>query len=352
MTADSESRLTITTEHVPVSCLGQGDLVHIAFPAPQYRVVTNESRKGRFVRNRRSEVTLVDSDGIAKTFRWSPNRQVSRVTNPEIPVGPWRFGLFRQPRLTEMELRRWEQEDALWYKILSPLGKPFAWLWRKCRDLPSRVSLLKLHAGFLGVLTALLIVAIALAARLPPEQSVAISILGAFIVEPCWQAWRGQVRRNLAEGTSIRVSYESHGSDKMRYGTLQLRKKSALILSDQAKSWRSTEVRLHRRGVRVATFVFANDIRGDTTYTCSRIADAIRHRISDGSDRVIHATSTRYDPASEKLTDIQLVPMKRHFHFSFRDEDTPDRGFTVYLKFYQARLLAEVLEVMDDGRRL
>ena len=334
MTADRESRLSITTEHVQVSCLGQGDLVHIAFPAPQYRVVANKSRQGRFVRNRRNEVTLVDSDGIAKTFRWSRNRQVSRVTNPQIPVGPWHFGLFRQPRLTEMELRRWEREDALWYRMLYPLGKPFVWLWRKCRDLPSRASLLRLHAGFLGALTALLIVAVGLAARLPPEQSVAISILGAFIVERCWQAWRGQVRRNLAEGTSIRVSYKDHGSDKIRYGTLQLHKKSALILGDHAKSWRSTEVRLYRRDMRLATFVFANDIRGDTTYTCSRIADAIRHRISDGSDRAIHATSTRYDPDSDKLTDIQLFPTKRHFHFSFRDEDTPDRGFTVYLKFY------------------
>ena len=92
-----------------------------------------------------------------------------------------------------------------------PLGKPFVWLWRKCLDLPSRVYILRFHAGFLGVLTALLIVAAGLAARLPPEQSVVISILGAFIVERYWQTWCGRVRRNLAEGTSIRVSYEEHG---------------------------------------------------------------------------------------------------------------------------------------------
>ena len=116
--------------------------------------------------------------------------------------------------------------------------------------------------------------------------------------------------------------------------------------------WSSTEIRLYRRSIKLATFVFANDIRGDTTYTCSKIASAIRHRINDGFQRMIYAPSTRYDPATDRLPDLYLLPRKRHFHFSFRDEDSPDRGYTVYLKFYQVRILADALEVMDDGRRL
>ena len=93
MTVETEPRLTTTIESTEVSSLREGDLLHLAYPLPQYRVVSNVGRGHLLARNRRSTVTLVDSEGVEKRFRLSPERKVERITNPAIPVGPWFFNL-------------------------------------------------------------------------------------------------------------------------------------------------------------------------------------------------------------------------------------------------------------------
>ena len=93
MTVGTEPRLTITIESTEVSSLRESDLLRLAFPLPQYRVVSNVGQGYLLARNRRSAVTLVDSEGVGKRFRLLPDRKVERVTNPAIPVGPWFFNL-------------------------------------------------------------------------------------------------------------------------------------------------------------------------------------------------------------------------------------------------------------------
>ena len=160
MTVETEPRPTITIESTEVTSLREGDLLHIAYPLPQYRVVSNVARGHLLARNRRSAVTLVDSEGVEKRFRLSPERKVERVANPAIPVGPWFFNLTG----TDISgyLRLWQREDALWYKVLWPLAKPFVQLWREILDLQCRAYSLKLRAGFLSVLVIILAVVIGL----------------------------------------------------------------------------------------------------------------------------------------------------------------------------------------------
>ena len=134
MTVEIEARLAITTEDTDVGSLRKGDLLHVAFPSPHVRVVSNESREHLLAPNRRSRVTLVDSDGIEKRFRLSPRRQVQRVTNPEIPVGPWRWE-WGWPRDLSDDLRSWQRADAWWHKMLWPVARPFVRLWKEILSL-------------------------------------------------------------------------------------------------------------------------------------------------------------------------------------------------------------------------
>ena len=350
MSVDTEPTLTITTATTDVGSLREGDLLHYALPAPQYRVVDNKRQGHLLAPNRRSAVTLVDSYGVEKQFRISPKRKVNRVTNPAVQAGPWFFDLTGTD--ISDNLKSWQREDALWHKALWPLAKPFVHLWREILDLQCRAYSLKLRAGFWAALAVIVVTAVGLATRTAPELSVAIGIVGAFIVERYWEWWRAKCRRKLAKGVSLRVRYKPNGPKEVRYGTLELRPRGATILGEESlHAWFSTEICL-RQGRRVlATCAFSNCIRSELTLTNSAVAEAIRHRLENGSDRTIYASSPKHDPAGEALPDIIIHPSDRWFSLSFADKET-NRGFSVTLKLYQARVLADLLEVMDAGRRL
>ena len=243
------------------------------------------------------------------------------------------------------------RDDALWYKILSPPARPFGRLWREVLDVQCRAYSLRLRAGFWGSLVVIVIAAIGIATQTEPALSVAISIIGAFLVERCWEWWRGEARRNLASGISMHVRYKPYGPDELRYGTLVLRPKDAIIL-DTGKPWSSTELCLRKDRRVLATCAFANGIKGDLRHTSRAVADTIRHRISDGSRRMIYVPSPKYDPESDDLPDITIAPLGHSFSLDYADHNESNRRFSIRLRLHQARILTDVLEVMDDYRRL
>lgn len=351
MTVESEPRLTITTETTEVYSLCEGDLLHIAFPLPHYRVLSNIGWGRLLERKCRSTVLLVDSEGVEERFRLSPTRRVERVTNPAIPVGPWFFDLTGTD--ISDHLRVWQREDALCYKMLWPLAKPFVHLWRGILDLQCRAYSLKLQAGFLSVLVIIVAVVIGLLTGTPDVLSVPIGLVGGFFLQRYWEYWSAKARRKLTMGTSLRVRYKSYGPEKLRYGTLGLEKRGALILGGRpGQVWFTTEMALYQGELVLATCAFANDIRGDLTYTTSAVAEAIRHRLDTGSRRQIYVPSSQHEPAGEALPDITISPSDTSFSLDFPDNREPTRRFSVKLKLYQARVLADVLEIMDEGRRL
>lgn len=350
MSVDTKPTLTITTETISVESLREGDLLHYAFPAPHYQVVSNERRGHVLAPNRRSEVMLVDSEGVEKRFHLSPKREVQRVTNPAVPVGPWFFDLTGSD--ISHGLGSWQREDALWHKMLWPLAKPFVRLWREVLDLQCRAYTLRLQTGFLSVLAIIVVVVIGLLTGTPDELSIPIGIVGAFALERYWEHWHAKARRKLAAGTSMRVRYKPYGPEEMRYGTLELRRKSGFILGGTpGQAWATTEMCLRQGKHVLATCSFANDLRGDLRHTTSAVADAIRHRLDDGSRRMIYVPSSTHDPTRETLPDITICPSDRWFSIDYPDRETGER-FSIKFKLYQARVLADVLEIMDDRRRL
>ena len=351
MDVETEPELTITTEDTDVASLHTDDLLHVAFPLPHCRVVSNERRRHVLIPKRRSRVTLVDSADIEKQFYLSPDRKVQRVTNPAIPVGPWYFEL--GGRDYSYILRSWQRDDALWHKILWPPARLFVQVWRGILDLQCRAYSLKLRAGFWGILFVIVVTAVGLATSTAPELSVAIGILGAFAAERVWEWWRARTRRSLAKGIVMRVRYKPYGPDTMRYGTLHLRPRGAVIVGGQpGQVWFSTEMCLRKGNQILATCAFANDIKGDLRYTTSAVAEAIHHRLNNGSTRTIYTPSSKHDPDNENLPDIVLHPSDRSFDLSFTDQEERNKAFSVRLKMHQVRILADVLEVMDQGRRL
>lgn len=351
MTVATEPDLTITTEDTDVASLRKDDLLHVAFLLPHCQVVNNESRGHLLIPKRRSRVILIDSRGIKEQFYLSPNRKVQRVTNPAIPAGTWFFDLGGFD-LSDT-LRSWQQDDALWHKMLWPVAKPFVQLWREILDLQCSFYSLKLRAGFWGIFFVIVAIAVGLATRTAPELSVAIGIIGAFAAERVWEWWRAKTRRKLAKGISMRVRYKPHGPEAMHYGTLHLRPRNAIIVGGQpGQPWFSTEICLRKDKQVLATCAFANDIKGDLRYTTSAVAEAIRHRLDNGSTRMIYAPSPKHDPDNEDLPDISLCPSDRSFALDFADQQEKNGRFSVKLKMHQVRTMADVLEVMDQGRRL
>lgn len=351
MTVETEQRLTITIESTEVSSLSEGDLLHIAYLLPCYRVLSNRDRGHLLARYRRRMVTLVDSEGVQKGFRLSPKREVERVTNPGVPVGPWFFDL-KETDISDF-LRMWQREDALWYKVLWPLVKPFVRLWREVLDLQCRSYSLKFQTGFLSVLVIIVAVVIGLLTGTPDELSVPVGMVGGFLLQRFWEYWNAKARRKLAKGTSLRVRYKPFGFEKLRYGTLELEKWGGLVWGERpGQGWYTTRMKLRQGKLVLARCTFANDIKGDLTYTNSAVAEAIRHRLDNGSRRMIYALSPKHDLAKEAQLDITINPSNRCFSLEFADDGDRTRQFSVKLKPYQARVLADVLEVMDEGRRL
>ncbi|WP_419927266.1 hypothetical protein [Candidatus Poriferisocius sp.] len=349
MSIGTEPTLTITTEKTEVGSLREGDLLHYTYPSPHYRVVRNERRGNLLSPNRRSAVTLADCEGVEKRLLLSPKREVSRVTNPAVPVGPWFFYLTGTD--ISDNLRSWQQEDALWHKALWPLAKPFVQLWRELLDLQCRAYALKLQTGFLSVLVITLAVIIGLMTGTPDEFSVPIGLVGGFSLERYWQHWHAKTRRKLAKGTSMRVQYKPNGPHDRRYGTLELRPRGAVILGEETlHPWFSTEMCLNQGKRVLATCAFSNCIRRELTITNTQVAEAIRHRLDNGSNRVIYASSPKHKPAEEGMPDITIFPSDRWVNLDFPDRETGS-WFSVTLKLHQARVLADVLEVMDEGRR-
>lgn len=108
-----------------------------------------------------------------------------------------------------------------------------------------------------------------------------------------------------------------------------------------------------RKGNHVlATCAFANDIKDDLKYTTSAVVEAIRHQLDNGSTRTIYALSPKHDPHNKNLPDIVLHPYDRSFDLSFTDQQERNKRFSARIKMHQARILADMLEVMDQGRRL
>lgn len=348
MAVDAETKLTITTEDTTVSALCEGDLVHVGYPLPHPQMVSNEPRASRLAPNRRSRVTLVDSEGVEKQFRLSPRRSVKRVTNPATPAGPWNTPEEIGLRIdVSQEIAAWQRVDALWHKVLAPLGRPFVRLGREVLDLQCRAHSVRLGAGFWSVVV---LVAIALATRFDPIVAVIASVIGGRLFDLCWEWWRRSTRRKIANRISMRVRCKPFGPDEMRYATLELRALREFKL-DPPIRLSTTELQL-RDGKRVlATCAFANDHRGGLPCIPSEVARAIRVRVDFGTGGAIYAGSTNFDPRSDSLPDIFLFPHDREFECHLTDGRT-GRRFSVQLKFHQARVLADALEVMDDMRRL
>lgn len=338
----------ITTEQIPVTALLSGDVLHVSYPSPHLLVSANESRRQLLCPNRRNRVTLEDSDGITKQFYLSPNRSVQRVTNPAIPIGPWSWTWGWERDLTA-DLSRLEREDALWHRLLWPLSRPFVWGWNRVLDIPCRIYALKLHAGFLLLLSSVVLAAAALAARTAPEHAVAIAIVGSFIVERWWERWRSYSRRKLFHGIKLRVRYRRSEppGQRMRYGTLELCRRGSIILGGRpGQIWNSLGMVLRQRKKEVARCEFANDLRGDDArYVLTTLANQIRHRITVGSNRGVVAPSYIYDPEKKEGLDITIYPVRASLNF--RDRGTK-QYYEVKLQMPQVRVLADSLEAMDE----
>lgn len=351
MSVEAEPGLATTTEFIDVESLQKGDLINVWYDLPLVRVVSNESRELLLAPRRRSRLALADSEDVQKVFYLSPKRKVTRVSNPAIQIGSW----VRNPGQIDNSsmLRYWQREDTLWHKVLWPVAKPFAYLWRELVDLQCRAYALKLRAGFWGMLLVTIVTAVGLATGTAPELSVAIGIVGAFITERIWERWRPKTRRKLAKGLSMRVRYKPYGPEKWRYASLTLGLQGGVPTGKgPGQMWFSTEMSLHDRKHKFMRRAFANGIRGDETYTNTAIADAIRHRLDNASNRMIYAPTPKHDPHSDNLPDIWIAPSARYFTIDIADQQSEKGGFSVRLKLHQARILADVLEVMDQGRGL
>ena len=352
-TSSEPDRLAITTEKIALASLEPGDLLHVTFPAPHVQVLDNERRAGIFKVKLRNKIALRDDNDVSKTFYISPERMVQRVTNPNIQVGPWHYTIWGGTTLDLTDdLATWQREDALWYRTLSPVAVLFVRFWQALLNLPCRVYPLKLSGGFVGILICIVVAAVALASRTDPQFSVAISILGAFISERFWEAWKVRIRHKIARGVSLRVRYRLASDTKARYGVLRLEEVGAIIIDGtEGQTWHSTRMVICNRKRTVGRCDFANDLRGDPRYTLTEIAEEIRTKLRNGADSSIMATSSKCILDGKTHIGIEIAPIRRYL--SFRDRDDSTKRWHVTLQYYQSRLLADVLEAMDvRGRRI
>ena len=371
--ADTEGQSVLSTKRVAVRELEEDELLLWGIPAHAHKVtaIRHERRLGGLPS--RHVVSLSDVDGVRKDYSLSPDRRLVVTTDPRMPIASW-------DDVSTQFFKEMSDADSRWHRITRRYLRPVQPLVRVVRDLQCFAYSIRLQAGFIGILFIVLVFAFGLDALLDSRISVVISIVGAFALERIWSYWRRRVRRKLADGLSMTVRFRPFGPiERYRYGTLEVTRTGAIITGDPPlRPWSSTQLRLlrgktlrskaraalrmsprkWRRFVEehevLAVMTFANDIRGDTTYTCRNIADAIRHRLNDGSSRVIHFTPKTYDPESGPRPSTQINPMSNGASFSMWiwDERRQRGNFTLELKRYQMKVLADMLEIMDDMRRL
>ena len=371
--ADTEGQGVLSTKRVAVRELEEGELLLWDRPAHGHKItaVRHERRMGGLLS--RHIVSLSDVDGIQKDYSLSPDRRVIVTTDARMPVASW-------DDVATQFFKEMSDADSRWHRLARRSLRPVQPFVRVVRDFQCFAYSIRLQAGFIGILFIVLVFAFGLDALLDSRISVVISIVGAFALERIWSYWRKRVRRRLADGVSMTIRFRPFGPIKRyRYGTLEVTRTSALITGESAiRPWSSTQLRLLRgktlrgkaraalrmspgkwwRFVKeqevLAVMAFANDLKGDTTYTCRNIADAIRHRLSDGSSRVIKLTTKAHDPDSGEGPSTQINPMSKGAYFDMWiwDERKQRGNFSLELKHYQLNVLADMLEIMDDMRRL
>ena len=368
-----EDQDVLSTKRVAVRELQPGELLLWGVPphAQEISAVRHERRLGGLLS--RHIVSLSDVNGIQHDYCLSPDRRVVVTTDTRMPVASW-------DDVATQLFKEMSDADSRWRRLARWYLRPVQPLVRVVRDFQCFTYSIRLQAGFIGILFIVLIFAFGLDALLDSRISVVISIVGAFTLERIWSYWRKRVRRRLADGVSMTVRFKPFGPVKRyRYGTLEVTRTSAMITGESTiRPWSSTQLRLLKgktlwsktraalcmsprkwwRFVKeqevLAVMTFANDLKGDTTYTCRNIADAIRHRLSDGSSRVIKLTTKAHDPASGEGPSTQINPMSRGSYFDMWiwDERKQGGNFSLELKRYQLNVLADMLEIMDDMRRL
>lgn len=335
----------VRVEQTSANLLKPGDQIMWGTVFGPYEIVhTLQKRKlgGRLV----NQIALVDYEDKVEHFQFSSHREFTRLVKPVDSLAPWEGN----PPISPLQgLRSMAKEDSLLYRFIYPLTHPVATFWRWLLDLRWLFYFAKMGMGFVGVSVILVVSAIALASNLPLEFSVAISMIGAFAMERVWVYWKQRMRRKMAKGAVISVQFRPFNAAKVEYGTLMISRASALIL-DTGKWWESSRLKL-RKGKQVkAICTFANDLDGNTAFPSVKIANAIRHRIRNGSWRVVYGTTKNYNPVRQSHPDVVMYPNPREERFNIHlpNDDRKAEGFSIGVKFAQMKVFAETLEVMND----
>ena len=341
-----------TIQPITVREFEAGDILYLALPLLAYKVVGNTFRRNIGGSTSRNILTLVDVTGEVRKYSFSPERQFHTIVKGSLGLAPW-AGLPLEEVMTTAK------EDALLNRVVDPVSRPLRSIIHMSIDLQCYIQSLRIHSGFLTLITIFVVFSLAQPFDIPTASAVAISIVGAFLVEQYWVYWKQHVRRKLSKGYTTRVRFHPFGNANWSYATLRVDPDGGLVTGDKESPsehvgvWFSTKLSLSHRKKILAICTFANDARGDQFRTGRNIADAIRHRIDDGSNRAIYCRSTKSDPDKDTLGDIVIHPRKnvKEFDLSIADHESR-KHFSLRLKRYQMRMLADALEVMDQGRRL
>ena len=335
----------ITIESTLAKNLKAGDLLYLAVPLLPYKVIDNQLDGFLGGLGLRSRLTLIDATGERRDLKFVPERRCYVIVEGSMGLAPW-------SGLPLSYITSQAKEDTFLSRVTDPVWRYIKGLVRAVLDMQCYFFSMRLQGSLLLAMCLVVAVAVGLASRTPTPISVAISIIGAFALERIWYLWRHRVRRRLAKGFVLRIRYRSAGK-KMKYGRLHIRPEGAMILGEDLKAWFTTKLVLCKNGKDIASFTFANDIRGDQSYTGRRIADAIRHRTDDGFTRVLHCNTVRYDPDKDENPNTTINTAERLNDFMMvSPDDRSGQPFTLRFKRFQMRILADALEVMDQGRTL
>ena len=338
---------TLAETSVAAHDLRSGDLIMYGGIFGPYRVVDNApiTQHGHVLA--RSRITLEDASGTRHDFLFSSTRVMSKVEPSDHPLMAW-------VAQTEHGFKDMARDDSPIGKAIRVVLIPAREATRRVLDLQCYVHSLRFFTGFIGIVLVICLFATGLIKLLPASSTVAVSIVGAFIVERVWHSWRRRLRRQLYDRLAMRIKYKPFGYKRYRYGKITITQTGALIVDEGLRPWSSTQLQLSRSGTVLATCTLANRIKGDQRVTCRDIADAIRHRITDGSRRMLYTSSTKHVPADGSLPDITITPRGKGRYSSIwiPDENERHKKFSLLLLDYQMLMFADALEVMDDGRRL